>query len=99
MQVFENRIIMQLIEKRQTESGIQLLTDLNKGPCRYGQVLEVGPGIYQNGVLVPTKCKKGDVIIFYASPSFPIYIDDEEFWSITENDVICIVSSSNTEGD
>lgn len=97
MEVFDNRIIMQLIEQKKTSSGIELLSDINKGPCSYAQVLEVGPGIYQNGTFIPTKCKKGDIIIFYASPAFPIHIDDNEYWSITENDVICIVSKSTKE--
>jgi chaperonin GroES len=55
-----------------------------------GEVVAVGPGIYQNGVLVPTQVKKGDKVYFRMHVHLEIDIDGERLGVMSETEVAAV---------
>jgi chaperonin GroES len=51
-------------EKKETTGGIILPDTANKPLLTKGKVISSGPGAIQNGELVPTAVKEGDVILW-----------------------------------
>ncbi len=54
-----------------------------------GVVVAVGPGVYQEGKLVPLSVKKGDTVLFQWADK--IKIDGEEYYIVKESEVLAIV--------
>jgi len=54
-----------------------------------GKVVAVGPGKYDDGVLVPMQVKKGDKVLFQWGDK--IEIDDVEYYMVSESSILAIV--------
>ena len=57
-----NRILVKRFEPiTKTKSGLMLSEPTDK--TLYGEVIEIGPGLYEKGKLVPLSVQKGDVVL------------------------------------
>jgi chaperonin GroES len=83
-----DRVIVEVLEEEQmTVSGI-VLPDTAKEKPQRGKVLEVGPGRYEEGKLVPLDVKKGDEIIFSKYGGTEVKVDGEEYLILSARDVL-----------
>ena len=86
-----DRVIVEVLEEEEvTVSGI-VLPDTAKEKPQRGSVLEVGPGRYEDGKLVPLDVKKGDEIIFSKYGGTEIKLGADEVLILRETDVLAKV--------
>jgi chaperonin GroES len=87
-----DRVLIKEIEKakNETRSGIIIPdgVDEDKGAHR-GKVVAVGPGKYDDGVLVPMNLKVNDEVLFQWGDK--IKIDGIEYWIVTESNVLAVI--------
>ncbi|MEK7186872.1 MAG: co-chaperone GroES [Patescibacteria group bacterium] len=80
---------------RQTQgkkiSGIILPDTITKEKSAQGKVLEVGPGKYEDGKLVPLRIKVGDKIIFSKYGYDEVELEGEELYLIKEEHILAII--------
>jgi len=76
-------------EKKAKAAGLEI-DNMVKSNNRYGEVVAVGPGKYQNGVFVPTKVKVGHRV-FYCSYGEPIDTGEERLDVIDEGSLHAVV--------
>lgn len=85
-----NRVMIKM-EPLATESsgGIAMLSA--EVPTK-GEVVGVGPGIYQDGKLVPPAVEVGDVVMYVQDGGDVITVDGDEFRIMTDDHVIGVFS-------
>ena len=89
-----DRVIVEVLEEEEsTVSGI-VLPDTAKEKPQRGNVLEVGPGRYEDGKLVPLDVKKGDEVVFSKYGGTEVKVSDEEYLILRESDILAKVVSS-----
>ena len=72
------------------KSGIILPESVNEDKdTKKGEVVAVGPGKYDDGVLVPMTLKKGDIVVY--SWGDKIKFDGEEYTIVRESDITAII--------
>lgn len=86
-----DRVLVQPIEESEaTASGIILPDTVDKEKPEKGEVIAVGPGKYENGVLVPMRVKVGDKILFKKYSPDEIEIGDKEYLVLSESDILAV---------
>ena len=89
-----DRVMVEVLEEEElTVSGIVLPDTAREKPQR-GKVLEVGPGRYEDGKLVPLDVKKGDEIIFSKYGGTEVKLSGDEFLILRESDILAKVATS-----
>jgi chaperonin GroES len=79
-------LIKKIHPEKKTSSGIILTSQAE--PDR-GVVIEIGEGVYtMSGEFVPTKVKKGDVVLFGKNVGHTTIIDDETYIVLSENEIL-----------
>lgn len=79
-------------EKGKTKSGIIIPETVSKERGEQGKVLAVGDGRRgDDGKLIPLSVKKGQTIIFSKYGPDEIKIDDQEYFIISEANILAIV--------
>lgn len=57
-----------------------------------GDVLQVGPGMYNEaGIMLPLLVKKGDVVLYAKASGKETKLDGQTYIVLKETDVICVV--------
>jgi chaperonin GroES len=93
-----DRMVVRVMEREEvTKSGIIIPVfdredlDERKGESKayVGEVMEIGKGRIENGVLVPMEVSKGDVIIFMRYHGNKVRVGKDEFWIVREGDILC----------
>jgi chaperonin GroES len=76
--------------KNETKSGIIIpdTVEEDKGAHK-GEVVAVGSGKYDDGVLVPMSVKVGDEVLFQWGDK--IKIDGVEYWIVNESNILAVV--------
>ena len=72
--------------------GIQLANPDGNAE-KYGRVLAVGPGTYQNGVLVEPRVQIGDTVMFRNNRGTKIRLRTEDVLFMTERDFLAVVKA------
>jgi chaperonin GroES len=85
-----DHLIIKKITKDKTESGIVLPSEAQeKGRA---EVVAVGPGrVLDSGKLLEVSVKKGDEIIYREYAGDKVKEGGQEYWVISETDVIAVV--------
>ena len=87
-----DRVIVEVLEEEQiTVSGI-VLPDTAKEKPQRGNVLEVGPGRWEDGKLVPLDVKKGDEIIFSKYGGTEVKVKGDEYLILSARDVLAVLT-------
>ena len=71
--------------------GIILPESVSNEKSAQGKVLEVGPGKYSEGKLIPVGVKKGDVVIFSKYGYDEVEIDNEELYLLKEDNILAVL--------
>jgi chaperonin GroES len=72
--------------------GIILPDSGKEEKAEQGTVLAVGPGVYQDGKLLPVSVKVGDVVAFSKYGYDDINVDGEELYLIKDENILAILN-------
>ena len=86
-----NRVVLRKAEKEvTTKSGLILSATAAEITDSY-EVLAVGPGLFQDGVLVPCTLKVGDKVFIDKYAGNAVKVGGEEFLIVHEHEVLGVI--------
>ena len=86
-----NRVVIKFAEaEEKTQSGIILTASAQEKP-QSAEVIAIGPGKVENGVLVPMTVKLGDKIIASKYAGTTVKLEGVEYTILSEDDIFAIV--------
>jgi len=87
-----DRILVERVESEEVTKGGIILPDTAKEKPQQGKVIAVGAGKRtEEGKLIPTEVKEGDVILFGKYSGSEVKIDGVEYLIMKEDDVLGLV--------
>lgn len=87
----QDRIVIKMIEGEETtKSGIILASSAKEKP-QIAEVLEVGPGLKQDGKLIPPEVKKGDKVVVSKYSGTEVKYEGEDLIIVRESDILAVV--------
>ncbi|MDX6533644.1 MAG: chaperonin GroES [Gaiellales bacterium] len=92
-----DRVIVQVLEEEETTISGIVLPDTAKEKPQRGTVLEVGPGRYEDGQLVPLDVKKGDEVIYSKYGGTEVTVSGEDYLILRESDILAKVVTSKVK--
>lgn len=91
-----NRVLIRPFTKEEVTKknnfGIILPDSDSKQKMEQGTVLATGPGLYDDGKLVPVGVKRGDVVAFSKYGFDDIVVDGEELYLIKEENILAVLN-------
>ncbi|MEK7574632.1 MAG: co-chaperone GroES [Patescibacteria group bacterium] len=89
-----DRVLIKELSQKDAErvsaSGIIIPVTVSEDKgAKKGEVVAVGPGKYDDGVLVPMTVKVGDTVLFQWGDM--IKVDGEEYHMVNESNVLAII--------
>ena len=91
-----DRVIVEVLDEEETTISGIVLPDTAKEKPQRGNVLEVGPGRYEDGKLVPLDVTKGDEVIFSKYGGTEVKVGGEDFLILRESDILAKVANTTT---
>ena len=92
-----DRVIVEVFEEEDVSYSGIVLPDTAKEKPQRGNVLEVGPGRYEDGKLVPLDVKKGDEVLFSKYGGTEVKVSGEEYLILRESDILAKVVSTKVK--
>jgi chaperonin GroES len=92
-----DRVIVEVLDEEETTVSGIVLPDTAKEKPQRGAVLEVGPGKYEDGKLVPLDVAKGDEVIFSKYGGTEVKLGGEDFLILRESDILAKVVTSKSK--
>ena len=91
-----DRLLVKKIDNaNRTKGGLVLPDDAKERPTK-GEVLEAGEGrMNEDGVILPMKVKKGDMILYPQYSGYPVKIDGEDLLILDDKDVLAILKEND----
>lgn len=90
-----DRVLVRPFEESELESktasGIIIPETVEKDKPEQGEVIAVGEGKYDDGVLVPMRVKEGDKVIFSKFGYDEVKIEGEEFYILREDNILAVI--------
>ena len=93
-----DRVIVEVLDEEETTISGIVLPDTAKEKPQRGNVLEVGPGRYEDGKLVPLDVTKGDEVIFSKYGGTEVKVGGEEYLILRESDILAKVATTKGQG-
>jgi chaperonin GroES len=88
-------LVKKLDNANKTKGGLMLPDDAKERPTK-GEVLESGQGrMNDDGVVLPMKVKKGDIILYPQYSGYPVKVDGEDLLILDEKEVLAILKENN----
>ena len=84
-------VLEKVKEEEKTQSGIILTTSKAKDEPSRGVVLAVGPGITEDGKLVPVGLEAGQNVIYKKYSGTEVTVDKKEYLLISAKDILAVV--------
>jgi len=92
-----DRVIVEVLDEEETTISGIVLPDTAKEKPQRGNVLEVGPGRYEDGKLVPLDVTKGDEVIFSKYGGTEVKVGGDEFLILRESDILAKVATTKAK--
>jgi chaperonin GroES len=92
-----DRVIVEVLDEEETTISGIVLPDTAKEKPQRGSVLEVGPGRYEDGKLVPLDVKKGDEVIFSKYGGTEVKVGGSEYLILRESDILAKVATTKAK--
>ncbi len=87
----QDRVVIKMLESEETtKSGIILSANSQEKP-QIAEVIAVGPGLKQDGKVVPVEVKKGDKVVVSKYSGTEVKYEGEEYIIVRENDILAVV--------
>ena len=85
-----NRVVIKKMDPVQKSAGGIILQDTSD-KASIGEVVEIGPGQYENGSQVPISVKKGDTVLLPDYGGSKITLKGGEFYVYRDSDIIGVL--------
>ena len=92
-----DRVIVEVLDEEETTISGIVLPDTAKEKPQRGNVLEVGPGRYEDGKLVTLDVTTGDEVIFSKYGGTEVKVGGEEFLILRESDILAKVATTKAK--
>jgi chaperonin GroES len=92
-----DRVIVEVLEEEDVSYSGIVLPDTAKEKPQRGNVVAVGPGRYEDGMLVPLDVKKGDEVLFSKYGGTEVKVAGEEYLILRESDILAKVVSTKVK--
>ena len=86
-----NRVVIKFLEAEEKSVGGIILTAAAQEKPQIAEVISVGPGKVEDGVLVPMTVKVGDKVIASKYAGTAVKIDGVEYTILPEDDIYATV--------
>jgi len=86
------RILVKVQNNKENKTASGIIIPVTVGDDKDGKsgvVVATGPGIYQDGKLIPLTVKKGDTIFFQWADK--VSIEGEDYYIVKESEILAIV--------
>jgi chaperonin GroES len=89
LEALQNIVIVEPEREEVSKGGIVIADVGDAQKVRWGRVVKVGPGRYEDGIFVKPTLQVGDRVMFgkYASAGEPIKINGKEYLMFREGDI------------
>lgn len=87
----QDRVIIKMLEGEETTKSGIILSASSKEKPQIAEVIEVGPGLKQDGELVPLEVKKGDKVVVSKYSGTEVKYEGEELIIVRESDILAVV--------
>ena len=84
-------ILVETLEVKNETLGGVLLPVNHSDPEEYGLIVAVGPGYYQNGVLVKPRVTPGDIVMLRAGRGLPVRVGHDHLRFMNERDFLAVI--------
>ncbi len=86
-----DRVLVRTREPEEVKKGGIIIPDTAKEKPQEGEIMEVGPGRYEEGKQIPMSVKKGDRVLYGKYSGTEVNIEGEEFMIMRESDILAIL--------
>ena len=86
-----NRVVIKFIEAEEKSHGGRSLTAAAQEKPQIAEVVAIGPGKVEDGILVPMTVKLGDKVIASKYAGTSVKLDGVEYTILSEDDIYAIV--------
>ena len=87
-----DRVLVKAMEPNEIKKGGIIIPDTAKEKPQEGEVIEIGPGRFEDGNSVPMEVKKGDRVLYGKYSGTEVTIDGEPYMIMRESDILAILS-------
>lgn len=87
----QDRVVIKMLESEETTKSGIILSASSKEKPQIAKVIAVGPGLKQDGKIVPLEVKTGDKVVVSKYSGTEVKYEEEEFIIVKENDILAIV--------
>ena len=87
----EDRIVVKASEAETTTASGLVIPDTAKEKPQEGKVVAVGPGRFDDGVLVPMDVKVGDVVLYSKYGGTEVKYNNEEYLVLSARDILAVI--------
>lgn len=98
MTPLHNNVLLKLIKEDAVQNGVIIPDNAKEQPTR-GEVIAVGPGRYENGILIVSSLQAGDIVMFptwagsFQKITLPGQDKDMEYAIIKDTDIMGILQT------
>lgn len=88
----DRALIREIVDdkEKKTSSGIIIPVTVNEDKSgKRGEVVAIGPGRNEDGVIVPVSLKVGDKVIFQWGDK--VSVDGEEYYLVREGEILAVI--------
>jgi chaperonin GroES len=89
-----DRVVVKPLEEVETKKGGIIIPDTAKEKPMEGEVVEVGPGRFEEGKRLPLEVKKGDRILYGKYSGTEVSISGDEYLIMRESDIFAVIQRS-----
>ena len=92
LQTLGDRVVVKAKDddEAQTASGL-VIPDTAKEKPQTGEVLAVGPGLFEDGERVPMDVKVGDVVVYSKYGGTEIKFEGDEYLILSSRDILAVI--------
>ncbi|MBX9929056.1 MAG: co-chaperone GroES [Gemmatimonadaceae bacterium] len=87
-----DRVVVKALEETEQMRGGLYIPDTAKEKPQQGEVMNVGPGKYEDGKLVPMTVKVGDKILYGKYSGTEVTLDNEQYLILRESDILAVIN-------
>ncbi len=87
----QDRVVIKMMESEETTKSGIILSASSKEKPQIAEVIAVGPGLKQDGKIVPLEVKTGDKVVVSKYSGTEVKYEEEELIIVRENDILAVV--------
>ena len=89
-----DRVVVKPLEEAEVKKGGIIIPDTAKEKPMEGEVVEVGPGRFEEGKRIALEVKKGDRVLYGKYSGTEVSISGEEYLIMRESDIFAVIQRS-----